>query len=126
MFNYPFSPATLKVIYLHFRHSEESDETYSVDSVATNLRITYAIAMNNRMVQEGCSSSGSDNSGASSGSVDTNAASEPSAAEEEATVARYPKRVRREVNYNGQLNPTEDVCYICKYICCFYFPRQQL
>jgi hypothetical protein len=72
--------------------SDEDDQT--VDSVVTNSRITYAIAMNNRMVQEGCSSSGSGNSG-SSGSVVTNAVSEPSATEEEATVARYPKRVRQ-------------------------------
>ena len=91
--------------------SDDEDDRI-VGSVAAKSRITYAIAMNNRMVQEGAGSSGS-NSGGCSASSGTYSASEPS---EEATVGRYPRRVRREVNYNEQLNPTDDDHYICKFV----------
>ena len=71
--------------------------------------------MNNRMASDGCSNSGSRSGNSGSGSV-TNASSEQPAAEEATTntVARYPKRVRRHVDYNEQLNPTDDDCFICK------------
>ena len=93
--------------------SDEDDQT--VKAVAANSRITYAIAMNNRMVQEGCSNSGS-NSGSSGGCGGTNVVNEQAAAVEEVQsqcVARYPKRNIRPVNYDEQLNAPSDDHFIC-------------
>ena len=69
--------------------------------------------MNNRMAQDGCSSSG--NNGGS-GSTMNEAVAE---AEERTTesVERYPKRVRRHVNYSEQLDTPADDHFICKYSC---------
>ena len=79
------------------------------------------------MVQEGCSNSGGNGGCSSGGDSGTNSVIKPSAQEAisnavETTnavertnmVERYPKRRRREVDYNEQLNPTEDDHYICK------------
>ena len=98
-----------------------SDEDDRIESVAIDSRITYAIAMNNRMVQAGCSSSGSSSggcngSGGNSGSS-TNVETETAAAAAvEQTAERYPKRQRRRVNYQEQLDTPDDDYYICKYI----------
>ena len=111
------SPSTLNDNNNNMYSSDEEDKT--VESVATDSRITYAMAMNNRMVQEGSSNSGRNcgsNSGSSSSSGASGsgacASSEQPAAEE--TITRYPKRVRRHVDYNEQLNPTDDDSFICK------------
>ena len=99
-----------------FSSDDEDDQT---ERVATDSRITYAIAMNNRMAQDGCSSSGSSGSRCN-GSIgnsgsSTNAITEPTSAVEQTTV-RYPKRQRRPVNYQEQLDTPDDDYYICKYI----------
>jgi hypothetical protein len=101
------SPSTLNDNNNDMFSSDEDDQT---EAVATDSRITYAIAMNRSMAQEGCSNSGR-NIGSGSGSG-TNASSEQPVTTN--TVARYPKRVRRHVDYNEQLNPTDDDSFICK------------
>ena len=100
--------------------SDEDDQTVKS---ATESRITYAIAINNRMVQDGCSNSGS-NGGDSSGGSGANAISEPAtvAAVEGGQckfAARYPKRNVRAVNYKQQLDTPSDDDFICK--CTFLF-----
>ena len=102
--------------------SDEDDQT--VEAVATDSRITYAIAMNNILAQEGTSNSGGGGSGSESivdVSSGSNLVSEPSAAtvgEVEApcmSTQRYPRRARRAVDYREQLEPSEDDHFICKY-----------
>ena len=67
------------------------------------------------MVQDGCCSSGSSNGSGSGGSG--GCVSEPTEAEEGTnTTERYPQRKRCQVDYNEQLNPTEDDHFICKYL----------
>ena len=97
-----------------FSSDDEDDQT---ERVATQSIITYAIAMNNRMAQPGCSSSGINGGGGgndSSGSDGTNVVTEPAAVEQ--TTERYPKRQRPCVNYQEQLDIPDDDHYICKYI----------
>ena len=90
--------------------SDDDDQT--VESVATDSRITYAIAMNNRLAQDGTSNSGS-----------SNLVSEPSTVGEvEApcmSTERYPRRARRAVDYREQLEPLEEDHFICKYYAMF-------
>ena len=73
--------------------------------------------MNNRMAQPGCSSSGIKGGGGgndSSGSDVTKVVTEPLAVAVGQTAERYPKRERRRVNYQEQLNTPDDDYYICK------------
>ena len=66
--------------------------------------------MNNRMVQEGCCSSGSSSNGSGSGSGGAHS-SEPAVLEPTTgTQGRYPERKRRQVNY---YEPDDDH-FICK------------
>ena len=95
-----------------------SDEDNQTDSAATDSRITYAIAMNNRLVQEGCGSSASSgHNGASSGSASGSSgtdASEPVVEPTTTTEGRYPKRKIRHVNYCEP--PADDDQFICKFL----------
>ena len=91
-----------------------SDEDDQIESVAAQSRITYAIAMNNRLAQEGCSGSSSRGGG-------SNVVNEPSVEEVEVqrttmSAGRYPKRARRHVDYKEQLDTPDDDCFICKYL----------
>ena len=101
-----------------------SDEDDQTECVAADSRITYAIAMNNRTAHDGSSNSGR-NIGCGSGSRCSGSScanlNEPAAGTtvEEAApterVERYPRRARRQVNYN-ELDTPEDDHYICKYL----------
>ena len=94
--------------------SSDDEDDQAVKSVATQSRITYAIAMNDRMVQEGCSSSGSNGDSSSGGA---NAISEPATTAQEGQCRfgeRYPKRNIRAVNYNEELDTPSDDHFICK------------
>ena len=92
-----------------------SDEDEQTEAVAADSRITYAIAMNNRMAQDGSSNSGS---GSGSGSAEVVNEPATTATAEQTTVVRYPRRTRRQVNYK-ELETPDDDHYICMYLIIF-------
>jgi hypothetical protein len=71
--------------------------------------------MNNRMVQGGCSSS-RNNGGSGSGSTMNEAEAAEAEQRRIESVERYPKRVRRHVNYSEQLDSPADDNFICRYL----------
>ena len=90
-----------------------SDEDKQTESVAADSRITYAIAMNNRIAEDGSSNSGSSRGGGSSTSF-VSQSEEAVVKPPTLSVGRYPRRVRRHVDYSEQLDTPDDDHFICK------------